>query len=413
MIKTLFRKYSKGSFFLNLPIVFNTLITLATLPIILASLPTDDYGKWQFVLAMQTWFLAFSALNITTASKRGLAKGLDGTFLYAFLKRLKLLIVIGIVVLGIAVYFRLSGKTVLFQLTAIVGFYLGFGQGFQASLHEFLVAKKRFLSLGYLQITIFSVSMIGATAVAYFSKNIVYFVLFQLVSSSSISLGAWVYILIKDNLVSSYQRGEIDKDCVPYGLKMVPVDLVSITAGRLSHFIIGPFWGFADLAIFSVASKLRDKFATIIKSARPLIYADFARIEEKELAKKINRHIVRLGEIGLVLSVLLVILGSLYIRLFLPEKFMPAIKYVIILSLGLPAGVISIVLHSILESHLCYKQVSIAVVVPNIIKILLVLVFGYFMEITGICIAVALSGWLSFVVYYLLIFNKRISSRFQ
>lgn len=413
MTKELLLKYFKGSFFLNLPTAVNTIITLISLPIVLASLPMDDYGKWQFVLAIETWFVTLSAQNITTASKRGIAKGLDGTFLYAFRIRAKLLLAVGILVIGLAFYFRFTGKDVLFQLTLIVGVYLGFGFLFQPSLSEFMVAKERFMSLGYLQISIFSVSMIGATVIAYFTKSIVYFVLFQLAGNSIVSLAGLVYIVIKYKLIASYQRGEIDKDCIPYGLKMIPVDLITITAGKLSNFIIGPFWGFADLAVFSVASRLRDKFAMVIKSARPLMYADFARIEEKELAKKINKYIVHLGELGLVISVLLVIFGSLYIRFFLPEKFIPAIKYMIILSLGLPAGVISIVLHSMLETHLLYKQVRIAVVVPNIIKVLLILIFGYIMKTTGICIAVALSGWISLFVYYLLIFNKRISTRFR
>lgn len=324
-----------------------------------------------------------------------------------------MLIVVGLVVFGIALYFRLSGKWVLFQLATIVGVYLIFGFLFQVSLSEFLVAKKRFLFLVIFQITGFSVSIIGATAVAWFTHSIAFFVAFQLGSSSIIGLFFWLYIVKTNKLLASYQQGEIDKECVSYGLRMVPVDLITLTAGQLSNFIIGPFWGFTGLAIFSIASKLRDKIAIVIKSIRPLIYADFARLTEKELARKINKHLIYLGISGLGLSAALAILGVLYIRFFLPAKFMPAIKYMIILSTGLPAGFVVVVLHSIFETHLRYKQVSIAVVLGNIIKILLILIFGYSMQITGICIAIALSGWASLLIYYLLIFNKRISDRFQ
>lgn len=63
MLKKNLQRYLKGSLLLNLPIVINTLIALVSLPIILSSLPTADYGKWQFILAIQAWIVTFSALN--------------------------------------------------------------------------------------------------------------------------------------------------------------------------------------------------------------------------------------------------------------------------------------------------------------------------------------------------------------
>jgi len=409
MIKDAVRRYLKGSILLSLPMVINTLIALVTWPIILKNIPVADYGKWQFVLAIQMWMLALSAPNITSAAKRGIANNMDGTFLYAFWVRMKLLVAVGLAVLGIAFYFRWSGKIVLYELTAITGLFLIFGQQFQASLSEYLVAKKRFLVLGVLNIIIFSISMGCATFIAWITHDIVYFVLFQLVSGAIISLIAWAYIVKKKNLTKSYKLGKIDRECVPFGLKMVLISLVILTSGQLSSFIIGPFWGFSSLAVFSIANKLRDKISMVIKIARPLLYADFTRLTEQELKQKVGKSLVYLGFIGLFLTLALVVMGSFYIRYFLPATFRPAIKYLIILSIMLPAGLMTIVLHSILETHLIYKKISIAVVVPNLIKILLILVFGYFMRITGVCVAIALSGWLSLLVYLLLIFNKRIN----
>lgn len=81
--------------------MINAVIALAIFPIVLANLPVADYGKFQFTLALQIWLSAISAGSISSASKRGIAKELNGTFLYAFLVRLRLLVPAGILVLGV------------------------------------------------------------------------------------------------------------------------------------------------------------------------------------------------------------------------------------------------------------------------------------------------------------------------
>jgi len=413
MTKKIFQKYFTDSFFLNVPLVINMVITLITLPIILASLPIADYGKWQFILALQSWLVAFSGSNITSASKRGIARGLKGTFLYAFLARLKLLILIGLVIIFTAGVLKFLGYFTFSILLVILGLYLIFGYLFQISFYEFLIAKKEFRKWCFWQVLISFVSQVGSAIIAYLTKNVIYFALFQLGSTAILSWVGWFWITKKEKLTESYKKGEIDKECVLYGLKLIPVDLVSITSTKLSHFIIGPFFGFSNLAIFSVANKLRDKCAGVIKSIRPMLYADFAKKEGKELIKIINRHLVKIGILSSVLSLIFLLTGWFYIILFLPKTFHQATIYLAILLLGLPSGMIAILLHTALESHLRYKELAIVGVVSNLLKVFLILLFGYLWKIIGICFALAVSGWISFGFYYFLTLKKQSAIKFM
>lgn len=399
------KKYFKNTFFLNAPLLINTLLVLVVLPVIISNLPVADYGKFQLVLAIQIWLMAFTAVNITRATKRGIAKGLNGTFLYGFLTRLKLVIPLGILVLGVAIYFWILKNPIFPVLLAIIGLYLVFGYLFRISFYDFLIAKKRFKEWCFWQIFIFSISIIGSALVAYSTKNVIYFASFQLGSITVLSWIAALRILVKENVVRSYKKGEIDKECVNYGLKLIPVDLVSITSLKISHFIIGPFFGFSNLAIFSVADKLRDKCISIIKSARPLLYADFAKMERNKLIKIINRYLIKLGIIGFLLNFGLIAAGWFYIKFFLPETFHSAIIYFVILAFGLPLGIMSIILHTILESHLRYKELSVIGIISSILKIVFIIIFGYFWQTIGICIAWVVSSLSNFLLYYFLTFK--------
>jgi len=405
-LKRLFCKYSTGIFFLNFPLVINTLSALITLPVVLKNLPIEDYGKWIFVLTLKTWILTLSAMNITSASGRGIARGLNGTFLFAFFARLKLLIPLGAIVLGAGIFLKVFGHHTFSTLLIIMGFYLVFGYLFYTSLNAFLVAKKRFKELCFWNILIFSSSTMGSAVVACLSKNVVLFALFELCGIGILSLIAWLWIVKKNSLIGAYKNGEIDRECVSYGLKLIPVDLISTTGTKISNLVIGPFLGFRNLAFFSMANKLKDKMASIIKSAYPLFYADFSRIEKKKLVGHVSAHLGEIGAFGILLTLVSVAAGWSYIKLFLPETFYRSTIYLAILSLSLPAEMMSIVLCTILDSRFRHKELGLAKIIPNLLNLVLVLVLGYFWQTVGICIALTVGAWVSFGLYYFLTIKK-------
>jgi len=412
MIKKLFQKYFSGTFFLNAPLVINTVVALVAFPIILTNLPIVAYGKWQFVLALQSWVLAISGSHITLASKKGIAQGLDGTFFYAFLARLKLLIPLSFIILVVAFYLKSLEYPIFSILLVIIGSYLIFGYLFQNSFYEFLVAKKRFKERCFWQILIPLISIAGSALVAYLTKNIIYFAISQLGSTTILSWVAILLLLKKERIIESYRRGEIDKGCVPYGLKLIPANLVYVTAYDISHFIIGAFFGFAYLAIFSVANKLKEKFASITKNFYPLIYADFAKREKDELIKMIKFHLIKIGSFGIILVSVFIFTGWFYITFFLPKGYQQATIYLAILALGLIPGVLTVVLHTILESHFCYKELTVINIIPSLLRIVLILIFGYLWRIIGICFALAITNWITFGFYYLLTIEEKYVTKY-
>lgn len=406
--KKLLQRYFIDSSFLIFPQIIGTLVSLVTLPIILTNLPVADYGRFQLVLAMQVWLTALSGAHIASGSIRGIARGIDGSFLFAFLARLKLLVIAGLIGFGIAAYFYFINSYTFFYLLTILSIFLLTGYSFQSSYLQFLIAKKKFKQMAIWRITTSVVTPVISALVAYLTHNIVTFAGVQLGLTSLISCTAWVYVVRKNNLFSAYRRGKIDKQCVPYGLKLIPIDLISVTSAKISHFIIGPFFGFINLAVFSISTKLRDKFAELIRNVPSLLYSDFAQTDRNKVIKIINSRLKLLGVISIIFTFLFIGTGYFYIKLFLPKSYQLAIPYFVILGMAFPANMLAIVLHTLLESHLRYKELAIIGVIPNLFKIFLILLCGYFWGVIGICIGMTASGWLSFGFYYILTLKRKI-----
>jgi len=408
-IKILTKRYLIDSFFLTFPQLIAIFVTLITLPIILANIPIKDYGIFQFVLALQLWIVTLTAGHIILGAKKGIAKGLDGTFLFAFFYRLKLLAVLGLIGVIISIVLYRVGFTVWSLLLLTMSLFLIIGYLPQVSYREFFIAKKQFKNFAIWQ-TIPSVLVsIALAAAAFLTHNILicaitYFGLITLISWSGV-----LYVVYRNNLFFAYKQGRIDRKCIPYGLKLIPASLILQTSNKISNFIIGPFFGFANLAVFSIASQLDVKFKSFTKLSYNLLYSDFAKYEQDKLVKKIKSRLKQGIMVSVIITLGCIFLGYIYINLFLPQLYQSAKLYFLILSLGLPAVILQIILHTVLAANLRYKELTVLLILPNLIKIILIILLGLLFKVIGVCWGVALGAWISFSFYYFLTIRKELA----
>ncbi len=411
MILRDFKNLGRGVAFLNLPGFVNLLLVLGALPVVLRSLDADLYGKLQFVLALQVWLFTFGAPNITYGAKRGIARGLRGTLLYAFSKQWQLLVGVGLLFLVGFSFMYLRGDVVLSFLLLIMGLYAVFGYLFEVSLSEFFVAEKKFGERALWQIVSSVVAVGGSTVIAYSTHDVVWYALFLFGSMTVVSWVGCARVVFRYDLFSSYRDGQIDKSVLPYGIKLLPSDLILAGAERAAHFLVGAFFGFFELAIFSVAHSLRDQGMEVMKSIRPLLYADFAKTERKELGLLLRGKLFKITLGGMLFAFLLLTGGWIYTDILLPHSYQGAKWYLSVLAFGIPAIAPSLVLHTMLESHLRYKELTFVRILAAFIKVGLIVLFGYFWGMWGIVTGLALSSWGLFLLYYFVTFRRDLARR--
>ncbi len=397
----------RNAFLITSPQVISVLVALFTLPATLNALLPKDYGLLQFVIAIQFWLCAFTAGNITIGSKKGVANGLDGTILYAFFKRLYFFVPIGVVSLLVSGYFYFFTSQAIFGiLLAIISLYITVGYLPQVSYPEFLVAKKDFRELSFWQlatgILIPFLSMIAAVV----SKDIVIFSGVQFGLITIISTIAFLRTLRKYNAWDSYGRGEIDRSCYHYGIALIPSEIILTTSTQLSSFIIGPLFGFASLATYSVASRIETSIRAFLRLPYNLFYADFARHDLGSLADKIRKNIAPFFAIAILASIGAGLIGIIYIHFFLPQDYSAAALYFVILSLGFPAFIMQSILRTALEATLRHKEINKLTLIVNFTKIALIILLGSVFKVTGIVASAVILTWAEFILYYHIVLSK-------
>ncbi|MCP6726788.1 MAG: oligosaccharide flippase family protein [Patescibacteria group bacterium] len=397
---SLVKNYSKDTFILGFPQVVVISITLVTLPIILANLSIEDYGRLQFVFAIQLWLTALTAGHMTTGAQRGVARGLEGTFLFAFFSRLKLILPIGFFVLLSTPFVYYAGFPVFAYLLVVMGIYLLIGYLAGVSYTSVFIAKKQFKEIAIWRIVATVVTLFSTVVAAVLTHNIIIYAIVYFGVTSLTSLAGFLYVVKKNHLFWAWRKGDIDKKPFTYGISMIPADIILQTSQKITDFIIGSFFGFGNLAIFSVARNLERQARTPAKLLHNLLYSDFSRNELSGIIQKVHLKLRVLFLLSTLFTLGIALVGSLYISFFLPPFYKQAVLYFLILSLSLPAVLLQTILHTILATNLRHKELSALIITSNVFQILFIGIGGLFFGIIGVTIGLVLGAWLNFVLYY-------------
>ncbi|MBM3204953.1 hypothetical protein FJZ48_03175 [Candidatus Uhrbacteria bacterium] len=378
----------------------NVFIAILTLPIILANLPIADYGKWQFLLALQAWGISLSAPQITEGAKRGMVRGQDGTFFFALFKRARLLAMVSLCFILLGLFFARTDRAIFSLLSFSSAFYLFTNILLQSSIGEVFIAKKMFTRYAVWSILTSPVARIGSALIAWFTHSIIIFVLFQIAFAGVASLWVLITLVKKFSLWQMYKRHDYDQSSLTFGLRSIPIDVSGAVSNRLIEVLIGSFFGLTNLAYFSVARDLRNQLANGMKLIFPLLYADFARQPIEALIKIFFKRLPGMIALSTLLGAAGTLGGILYITIFLPTEFHAAIPLLVILALAFPIGIPTIIPAMILQAHLRYRAIAFATIVPNLIEVMLILSLGWFFGIMGMTSAIAMFGYISFIFFY-------------
>ncbi len=410
------KRYGRGGMLLLLLQAVTVAIQIVVMPFLARLLTPSEFGIFQFSQNLITWLSIFSVGNSTLSAKKGMVENKNGTILYAFLYRFKFMVVLCFLCFVAAGGFFLLGKPILPALSIIVGLFLLFGYLAQVSFPQLFIAKENFGLFVFWQSVAIFVSQACTLAIAYLTKDVTLVIFAQYASMALICCLAFAWGLKKYHCVAAYKKGEIDRSCVDYGKKLIPVEILQGTAGSIHNFIVGPLFGFASLAVFSIAIRIDVLFRSIISSGYYLLYADFAKIEISEIRRHLKQKLFFVLFSSSLISLLLFFVSSVYIVHFLPASYGEAIVYIGILVCALPAVVLQGIMQSAMEAKLKAEDLRFATFLSQILRIVFLVVGGFF-GIVGITISLTFSAWVgvfcfAFVFYEFKFLEKNVLKKY-
>jgi O-antigen/teichoic acid export membrane protein len=312
--------------------------------------------------------------------------------LFALKRRITLLLKMALVTaVAVGIYWYITKDDKVTKLS-LFGLLLAPALVLPDAVTFFFVAKKEFGAWAVYRIAQGLLVPIGGAVAAVTTGNIYVFAAAQWIIPGILGGTTLIFLSARRGLRRSYANKEIDPACLDFGIKMIPADLVSMTAYRMSHLAMGHMP--QSLAVYSISAKLREKSAQMMRYPKQLFFADFANMELTELLRKIWSLMGLTIVVGFLAAGAFAGLGYLYISRFLGPEYQFAWKYFAVLACGLPAVLSSIVIHTAFEAQLRAKEISITMFVADFFKIVAIAVAVYMESIMAIAVVEVATNWL-------------------
>ena len=243
-------------------------------------LPPEEYGNYKYVLSVASVIGGFTLTGLTTAINRAAARGSEGTLRYGFKKMLLWSGAATMLSCGAALYYFMRENTFLAYSFLIIGATSPLISA--ASLYRpFLIGKKEFRQAsvsGMLQSTIPAFSVL--------TMLLIQAPLLVLIATYFFSNAIVVYLLYR-TAAKKASNNAVEPNTDHLGKHLSIMGLATAVSGKIDSILVFQLLGGAELALFSLATKIPDTIRGALKNVDALAMPKFAHKTKEEMKRAV------------------------------------------------------------------------------------------------------------------------------
>lgn len=385
---------ANGGFWLSFGQAYAAIIAF-TLSIAFAHfIPKETYGVYKYILSTGGIISALSLTGLGTAVLQATSRGLEGVLNRAFKTSITWSIVPVLVSLIGSGYYFFSNNTTLAISLLIVALCNPFIQS--SFLYKFFLnGKQKFKTTSLYLISQNTISSGILLAIILLAPSPIYLTLAYF--GSNAILGLYFYFSTQTHHV---ENDLTDPDSITYGKHISLINVLDTIATHIDKIILFQIMGGTALAVYAFAIAIPEQLRAFFKIIPQLAIPKFS-IQQKAIIQQ--TIFPKIGKIILVTIpiVLLYIITAPYIfKIFFPSYTESVIYSQVFSLMLLVEGGIS---GAIFKAHKAIKEQYILNLSINILKITLLVVFGFMYGIWGIVAARLLSRYIGFIVGLILL----------
>ena len=255
----------------------------------------ETYGQWNYLLSIIGICAVFSMPGMNTAITQSVATGQERVLITATKSRFKWSLLGSLVIVGLGIYYVLTGEIELGKGFIAASLFFPFFQNFE-SYAAFISGKKQFDTLAKYRIFTQVIVVLATVLVIYFTRNLMVIIIAYLLSFSVLR----GYFFKKTS--GRITKQEYDPEAISFGKHMTVTQAPGIIRQHYDKLIIALFLSFPELAVYSIAlsfSHLLNPLRSIIASLiLPKLSQMDARTAYAEVRKRWYFIVIGFGAIG-------------------------------------------------------------------------------------------------------------------
>lgn len=307
------RYIARGAFWGNLNYFVLSLLAFVTSLLFARLLTKDEYGTYQYVLAIAGLISGTTLNGMCTAVNRAVARGYEGELRRSVKYQLLLGIIPTSIALGFAVWNLSENQTGLALAFLWVALFLPAANAF-ATWADFMGGKKLWRASTYFGLLNSVISYAGVILMICFTRNFVWIAL------GNFGFGFLGNVILYNVVLKKYKPNDkTEEGTLAYGTHLSIMGIPGVISGQLDALLVYQFVGPAALAVYTFATLIPEKIAGTIKFIQSIALPRFAEKDEMTvknfLAKKLPLVFMLLGAVAAAYA----LVAPLIFRVFFPS----------------------------------------------------------------------------------------------
>jgi O-antigen/teichoic acid export membrane protein len=283
-------------------------------------LDKDIYGTYKFVLSI------FTFLSITTLSGLGISmcksvsQSFDGSILQTIKTRIRWGIVGFVGSLIVSLYYYTNGDFRLSAIFAMISVFIPLAESF-ADYQLYLRGKKDFKFQSIYALTQRAVLSVVVILTIILTKNIYWVVLSYIASFTILN-----YIMYKLSLMRHPPSNHSDPKVLKYGYHLSAMSFLRTCATQIDKVLLFHFVGPVALATYFFAIAIPNELISLFAQINSLAFPKFSTNNDRNAQKALIGKIIKFSILLVIPVVIYIIIAPGLFKFFFPE-YMDSIFY--------------------------------------------------------------------------------------
>lgn len=389
----------QGGFWVNLGSVSVSLFSFALYLAFAHFLPKEVYGTYQYLLSLGAIMGALTLTGMNSALTRAVAQGNEGTVRASIPFQLKWGILPLIVSWTIGTYYLLEHNTTLGIGLFLIGIFVPINNTLN-SYATWIAGRKDFRA-AFLYNLLTNVIYYPALIIAAFYSSTALILLVANFISQCVALSIG-YIRIQQK----YQPNTlIDREAFSYGSHLSLMGVIGTIAGQADSVLAFHLLGAGPLALYSFATALPDRIASLVKFIPSIALPKFANRTPEEIRRTlpVRLAVALLG--SACVAGIYILCARLFFSIFFPQ-YIDAVPYSMLYALAI-IPTVGGVFTATLTAQGSVRSLYILNTIVPVVQLALIAGGILWRGLLGLIIAKIVTYSLQFVIGALLVFAYR------
>ncbi|MDO8424104.1 MAG: oligosaccharide flippase family protein [bacterium] len=379
---------AKGGWWTTLSFLVGILASVITMIAFGNLLPRETYGTYNYLLSLGASLSFLTLTGIGAPVMRAVARGYESVVPTALRFQLKYNLLAVATILTAAAYYGYKGNALFAGSLAMLAFAYPIAEAFHIYA-QVLTGKKRFDTLTKVTSAITLLGALITVAALLLTDNIL--ILIGLYASMALLPKIIIYAFVTRHLDKTPPDPQQVREMKRTAFHLTYAGVIGVISSYIDKIILFQVAGPAALAVYGFAIAGPERLKSLIKNWMSIALPRLANKSLEQIRQIVYQRLTLSLAVGLSLTLFYWFSAPILFKIFLP-RYLDAILYSQVLSLGLIVTPISVYIGSIFASQNMLRATYALNIGVPIVRIALYLVFVWLWQIWGLVAASLLSS---------------------